>query len=252
MCTVLCSLLLGAGFDAYVVAGYAPLAVTMSDQTSAVCPLLEPHIPKAKPQRMQPAGSQRNPVQPKEAKYQIKSNAKLESAFLQVQSFHAFAVIRPASCGNHNVNPSAHLFRFAPAVLCKHLQAGHRQWLLLHQGNMLGWREASWPCPQAKLNGREASCPQAKLKCPDIVCVIGCYELILACQCVLLHVQKQQQAKEAEALLATAPAAPPAAAEMSASSPAAADHEKNNLVHAWVMVLSGKREVSTIHSTCIY
>lgn len=70
-------------------------------------------------------------------------------------------------------------------------------------------------------------------------------DILLACQCVLLHVQKQQQAKEAEALLATAPAAPPAAAEMSASSPAAADNEKNNLVHAWVMVLSGKREVSS-------
>lgn len=148
MCTVLCSLLLGSGFDAYVVAGYAPLAVTMSDQTSAVCPLLEPHIPKAKPQRMQPAGSQRNPVQPKEAKYQIKSNVKPESAFLQVHSLHAFAVIRPASYGGHNVNPSAHLFCFAPAgsayhaVLCKHLPAEHWQWLLLHHHYMLGWHEA--------------------------------------------------------------------------------------------------------------
>ena len=32
---------------------------------------------------------------------------------------------------------------------------------------------------------------------------------------------------------------------MSASIPAAADNEKTNLVHAWVMVLSGKREVYT-------
>ena len=84
VCTVLCSLLLGAGFDAYVVAGYAPLAVTISDQTSAVCPLLEPQTPKAKPYRMQPAASQKHPVQPKEAKYLIKSTAKPESAFLQV------------------------------------------------------------------------------------------------------------------------------------------------------------------------
>lgn len=83
ICTVLCSLLLGAGFDAYVVAGYAPLAVTISDQTSAVCPLLEPSTPKAKPQKMLPAVSQQ-PVQPKEAKYQITSDVKPESAFLQV------------------------------------------------------------------------------------------------------------------------------------------------------------------------
>ena len=87
ICTVLCSLLLGAGFDAYVVAGYAPLAVTVSDQTSALCPLLEPSTPKAKPHKMQPAASQKQPVQPKETKYQIKSDVKPESAFLQVQ-FH--------------------------------------------------------------------------------------------------------------------------------------------------------------------
>lgn len=35
---VLCSLLLGAGYNAYVVLGYAPLAVTLNDQTNADCP----------------------------------------------------------------------------------------------------------------------------------------------------------------------------------------------------------------------
>lgn len=83
MCTVLCSLLLGAGFDAYVVAGYAPLAITTSDQTGAPCPLLEPEVVK-KPQKMAAVGSSKHPVQPKEAKYKIKSDDKPESTFLQV------------------------------------------------------------------------------------------------------------------------------------------------------------------------
>lgn len=38
--TVLCSFLLGAGFDAYVVYGYAPEYITHKDQTRSPCPLL--------------------------------------------------------------------------------------------------------------------------------------------------------------------------------------------------------------------
>ena len=93
MCTVLCSLLLGAGFDAYMVAGYAPLAMTVSDQSKAVCPLLQPQTHKAKPHKMQPAVSQKQPAQPKEAKYQIRSNAKPESAFLQVPHICRFCFV---------------------------------------------------------------------------------------------------------------------------------------------------------------
>ena len=82
---MLCSLLLGAGFDAYMVAGYAPLALTVSDQTGAICPLLESETtPKAKSQKMQSAASQKHPAQLKEAKYKIRSDAKPESAFLLV------------------------------------------------------------------------------------------------------------------------------------------------------------------------
>lgn len=83
MCTVLCSLLLGAGFDAYLVTGYAPLSVTSNDQTGAVCPLLEPEVAKPK-HKMVPVPSSKHPVQPKEAKYKIKSDAKVESSYLQV------------------------------------------------------------------------------------------------------------------------------------------------------------------------
>lgn len=39
---VLCSLLLGAGYNAFVVMGYAPLAVTLNDQSQVECPLLGP------------------------------------------------------------------------------------------------------------------------------------------------------------------------------------------------------------------
>jgi len=56
-------------------------------------------------------------------------------------------------------------------------------------------------------------------------------------------VQKQQQAKDAAAAVA-ADTAPAAAAEAASGSPAGAGHQKSNLVHAWVMVLAGKREVT--------
>lgn len=36
--TVLCSLLIGAGYDAYVAMGYAPLFVTANNQTKNACP----------------------------------------------------------------------------------------------------------------------------------------------------------------------------------------------------------------------
>ncbi|DBA85904.1 TPA: hypothetical protein ACH3X1_005449 [Trebouxia sp. C0004] len=134
MSTVLCSLLLGAGFDAYVVTGYAPVPVTSSDQTGATCPMLDPEVVK-KPQKMVPAASTKHPAQPKEAKYKIKSDDKPESTFLQ----------------------------------------------------------------------------------------------------------KQQQAKAAAA---AAEAAPTAAAEAASSGPADSGSKKNNLVHAWVLVLAGKREVA--------
>lgn len=41
MATLLVSILAGAGFDAYVVVGYAPPEVVRNDQSAAVCPLLE-------------------------------------------------------------------------------------------------------------------------------------------------------------------------------------------------------------------
>ena len=37
---VLCSLLLGAGYDAYVVSGYATREICLSDESREVCPLL--------------------------------------------------------------------------------------------------------------------------------------------------------------------------------------------------------------------
>ena len=98
MCTVLCSLLLGAGFDAYMVAGYAPLPLTLSDQTQAGCPLLEPEPLKSKPLKMQPAASHKHPTQPKEAKYKIRSDAKPESAFLQVIPHVHAARVLTAMC----------------------------------------------------------------------------------------------------------------------------------------------------------
>lgn len=38
---VLCSLLIGAGYDAYCVCGYATREITLMDETRNVCPLLK-------------------------------------------------------------------------------------------------------------------------------------------------------------------------------------------------------------------
>ena len=91
---------------------------------------------------------------------------------------------------------------------------------------------------------------KAKLLCTCDSCNVGTH---LGKPTSVLHLQKQQQAKEAEALVATASATPLAVAEATASMPAATGPQKNNLVHAWVMVLSGKREVYTNSSGgCVY
>ena len=84
MSHVLCSLLLGAGYDAYVIAGYAPLAVACNDQSGATCPVLETEQPKpARPASVVPTTKQQS-LLPKESKYKIRSDAKMESTFLQV------------------------------------------------------------------------------------------------------------------------------------------------------------------------
>lgn len=51
---VLCSLLLGAGYNAYVAMGYAPLAVTLNDQSGAECPFWQDANGPAGPQTQQP------------------------------------------------------------------------------------------------------------------------------------------------------------------------------------------------------
>lgn len=40
---LLCSFLLGSGYDAYVVNGYAPKFITLRDQSRTVCPLIQQH-----------------------------------------------------------------------------------------------------------------------------------------------------------------------------------------------------------------
>lgn len=39
--TLLCSLLIGAGYDAYVVSGYATKETCLMDETREICPLLK-------------------------------------------------------------------------------------------------------------------------------------------------------------------------------------------------------------------
>ena len=65
---VLCSLLLGVGYDAYVVSGYAPRAITMCDQSAAAYPSTDTGEKKA------PAVEEAAP------KYQVRPLKSLESS----------------------------------------------------------------------------------------------------------------------------------------------------------------------------
>lgn len=51
MSTLLCSFLLGVGYNAYVVAGYAPRDVTLNRQVNNVCPILKRDMLEEKPSR---------------------------------------------------------------------------------------------------------------------------------------------------------------------------------------------------------
>ena len=68
---LLCSLLLGVGYDAYVVSGYAPKAVALADQSSVILPALRP-APAAPPAESPP---------PK--KYAVRPRKALSSNFLK-------------------------------------------------------------------------------------------------------------------------------------------------------------------------
>eukprot|EP01038_Epipyxis_sp_PR26KG_P004830 gene4830-6769_t len=48
MATLLCSFLLGSGYDAYVVCGYAPRYITLRDQSNTVCPLISETVDESK------------------------------------------------------------------------------------------------------------------------------------------------------------------------------------------------------------
>lgn len=68
---LLCSLLLGVGYDAYVVSGYAPKAVTLVDQTSDTMSTMLPPPPEP----LAP--------EPEPKKYAVRPRKVLESSFLK-------------------------------------------------------------------------------------------------------------------------------------------------------------------------
>ena len=82
------SLLLGVGYDAYVVVGYALRSITQNDQSCLVCPWLEPVEQQGKDAAVA-AGARAKPVasgQNAKPKYLIKKPVKLESQFLTLAS----------------------------------------------------------------------------------------------------------------------------------------------------------------------
>ena len=78
---VLASLLLGVGYDAYVVVGYAPRAVTECDQSRLKCPLLDEEERVAKDKAKTEAEAAKAAAQKKPSKYSFSAPTSLESQF---------------------------------------------------------------------------------------------------------------------------------------------------------------------------
>eukprot|EP00899_Mesostigma_viride_P013144 jgi/Mesvir1/21830/Mv04215-RA.1 len=76
----LASLLIGVGYDALCVVGYAPLAVTSNDQSREECPLL---VAEAERERAEEYARKNPPPAPKQTKYVTKEPPTMESAFLK-------------------------------------------------------------------------------------------------------------------------------------------------------------------------
>lgn len=75
---VLCSLLIGVGYDAYVVMGYAPKSVTTNNQSKTVCPVLEAESEEQEEERKR--ARDRKPEE-KAHKYTVRRAIVLESKF---------------------------------------------------------------------------------------------------------------------------------------------------------------------------
>lgn len=82
MATLLCSLLVGHGFDAYVVSGYASREVTQNNQFRVVCPEIARKLKERQERR-----DKEDDEHPKEvrqvSKYKLKDPIDLKSKFLQ-------------------------------------------------------------------------------------------------------------------------------------------------------------------------
>ncbi|XP_028814113.1 dynein regulatory complex subunit 7 isoform X2 [Denticeps clupeoides] len=75
---LLCSVLLGAGYDAYCISGYAEREICLCDQTHQECPLLAKQESKT---TVEPEKS--------DQKYRVKPSRELRSSFLQTQEEQA-------------------------------------------------------------------------------------------------------------------------------------------------------------------
>lgn len=82
MATLLCSLLLGHGYDAYVVSGYAVREVTRNDQSRVVCAAIELKLTEKK-KRLAEEPKDTPEAQLPPSKYTLKDPIDLKSKFLQ-------------------------------------------------------------------------------------------------------------------------------------------------------------------------
>jgi hypothetical protein len=60
MANLLCSFLIGDGYDAYVVSGYAPRSITVRDQSMTICPMIQ-HSSDGSAPGSRPTAAQRGP-----------------------------------------------------------------------------------------------------------------------------------------------------------------------------------------------
>ena len=223
--TVLCSLLIGAGFDAYVVAGYAPQAITFNDQAATQCPALEqeapvqpPASPKRKVERLKSTKSQGEP------KYSIKSGAKLESKFLQVSLWADLEMLLCLHGGHLNK-----------------LQRSLMQRLLEH----LLVLAAVLRLFSSSATATESACHP-----------FHCWDWASSEVSATLQDQKaaRQQQQQPAAAGASAEANSTPRTDTGAAAPAAAAPAprgaNNKLVHAWVLVMAGRRQVRVCSSKC--
>ncbi|KAL6761433.1 hypothetical protein V8C86DRAFT_3131553 [Haematococcus lacustris] len=234
MAVVLCSLLVGVGYNAYVVVGYAPPAVTSNDQSQTSCPVLEREAQETrssgqagakdgaptKTSSLRRPATEEKPAEQKKPKYVVRPPLSLESNFLKLQAAKKAAAEAEAT---------------AAAAAVKKL-------------SLTGSAPVA-PSPQSSVRSRaSAQAPASPKPASD-------KEAGSARGSVAGNGAEHAGSPEPEGVAADGQAAVEATAAAASGAPAAAPARPpvlnwrnpqgaSKLVHAWVLVMPGKRDAS--------